>query len=58
VLVMLVRYGFRIAEVSVKMRERVHGRSSINWWRSIYYVMKVLFASCMDKIRRIERVKS
>lgn len=55
VLVILVRYGFRITEVPVKMRERAHGRSSINWWRSVYYVMKVLFASFMDKIRHVER---
>lgn len=52
VLVLLARYGFKIDEVSVQMRGRVHGQSSINWWRSAYYVLKVTFASIMDKVRR------
>ncbi len=52
VLVTLARNGFRIAEVPVRMRSRVAGRSSINWWRAIYYVFKVMFSSFMDKVRR------
>jgi len=51
VLVSLARAGFKIIEVPVQMRSRQHGVSSINWWRAIYYVVKVFFATCMEKIR-------
>lgn len=51
VLVALVTHGYCVEEVSVKMRSRTHGASSINWWRSLYYVFKVVFASVMDKFR-------
>lgn len=52
VLVALARRGFRIVEVPVRMRGRAHGRSSINWWRAIYYIVKVSFASFMDRVRK------
>lgn len=51
-LVILAIHGFRIREEKVEMRSRAHGKSSINWWRSLYYVPKVVFASFMDKMRR------
>lgn len=47
----LARKGFRISEVAVRMRPRVHGRSSITPVKSVYYMVKVAFATCMDLIR-------
>lgn len=52
VLVSLKKRGYKIKEVAVQMRSREHGQSSINWWRSIYYMGKVVFASFMDRVRR------
>ena len=36
--------GYKIKEVSVNMQEREHGSSSINMLKSIYYMIKVVFA--------------
>lgn len=36
--------GYKIKEVSVNMAEREHGSSSINAIKSIYYMVKVVFA--------------
>ena len=36
--------GYKIAEVAVNMQERQHGSSSINALKSIYYMIKVIFA--------------
>lgn len=38
------RAGLRVREVSVRMNERRHGQSSINLWRSFYYLVKVSLA--------------
>lgn len=38
------RAGLRIAEVPVRMYERAHGRSSIDLWRTLYYLVKVSLA--------------
>jgi len=35
------RHGLRLVEVPTEMRERLHGRSSITPWRSIYYILRV-----------------
>jgi glycosyltransferase involved in cell wall biosynthesis len=43
-LVMAARDGLSVAEVSVDMRDRMAGRSSITPLRSIYYMFKVLLA--------------
>ena len=47
------RAGFRIREVPVEMRERQGGKSSINLWRSIYYMIKVTLAILMSALRPI-----
>jgi glycosyltransferase involved in cell wall biosynthesis len=39
-----VRAGLRVHEVPVRMRNREHGRSSINAIRTLYYLMKVSIA--------------
>ena len=41
---MAARDGLSVAEVSVDMRDRMAGRSSITPLRSIYYMFKVLLA--------------
>ena len=47
----LVRRKFRITEVPVSMRVRSRGKSSITPIRSLYYMVKVAFASIIDVIR-------
>lgn len=39
-----VRAGLRVIEVPVEMAPRRHGRSSINAWRTLYYLLKVSLA--------------
>ncbi len=43
---------FRIKEVPVAMRQRESGRSSINMFRSVYYMVKVLLAIVIAVFRR------
>ncbi len=50
--VMVVKNRLRLKEVRVVMREREHGRSSINALRSIYYVLKVTLALFVGVFRR------
>ncbi len=50
--VMLGKAGFRIIEVPVRMRERQGGQSSITFWRSGYYMTKVLLAILMSALRK------
>jgi glycosyltransferase involved in cell wall biosynthesis len=50
--VMVVKNRLRLKEVRVTMREREHGRSSINALRSIYYVLKVTLALFVGIFRR------
>jgi len=38
------RSGLRVGEVPVRMRERLTGKSSINAWRTLYYLTKVSLA--------------
>ncbi|MFA6000992.1 MAG: glycosyltransferase family 2 protein [Thermoleophilia bacterium] len=49
-LVHMARY--RIMEVPVQMRPRAGGRSSINFFRSVYYMVKVLLALAVVASRR------
>ncbi len=51
-LVILHKLGFKIAEVPVKMSERVGGKSSITPTRSVYYMVKVLLAILIDMIKK------
>lgn len=46
------RKGFRVSEIPVIMNEREGGKSSINFHRSIYYMIKVSLAIVFDKIRK------
>jgi glycosyltransferase involved in cell wall biosynthesis len=47
----LARQDFQIREVAVKMRARAHGRSSITFLQSFYYMLKVAFAATIGLIR-------
>jgi len=50
--ILLGKNGFRISEVFTKMQERQGGKSSIFGLKSIYYIIKVIFAIFMTAIRR------
>ena len=55
-LVTLYKSGFHITEAPVNMFERAHGRSSINFTKSIYYMIKVSFAIlCAGMQRKVAR---
>jgi len=45
------RQGMRIGEVSVQMRERQSGRSSIRSLATLYYMIKVTFALLIDLLK-------
>lgn len=49
----LVRRGFRIVEIPVTMRKREGGVSSITPVRSLYYMVKVSFATVIDRVRNL-----
>lgn len=49
VLVSLSKRGFKLKEIGVEMRNRQGGSSSINWSKSIYYMLKVTMFSVIRK---------
>ena len=49
--VMLKRKDFNISEVGVRMRERIHGKSSITPLKSLYYVAKVALSIFFSYLR-------
>ncbi len=51
VLVLLHRHHIKIKEVSVEMRERQAGRSSITTMKSVYYMFKVTLAIGLEVLR-------
>ena len=51
-LVMLSRAHFRVCEVSVTMKPRQHGSSSITPLHSFYYVAKVLLSVLLEAMRK------
>jgi hypothetical protein len=50
--VMAVRYGLRIEEVPVRMRERTSGSSSLTTSISLFYTVKVVIAVFISMFRR------
>ena len=48
----IIRKGFKVEEVSVKMNERVGGVSSIRAWKNIYYMINVVLSIIMIGFRR------
>jgi len=53
-IVLLQKNGFRIAEEQVNMFERTAGTSSIRYWKSVYYMIKVSFAIICASIQKKE----
>ena len=50
--VLVHKHRLRLTEVPVAMREREHGRSSITFVRSVYYMLKVTLALLVAMCRR------
>jgi len=50
-IIMLKKNGFEICEVGVKMRERIHGKSSITPMKSLYYMVKVILSMIFSYVR-------
>ena len=48
--VKIVNSGYKVTEVPVSMNERTGGKSSINIWKSVDYMIKVSFAVILDSI--------
>lgn len=44
--------GYKIKEVPVSMNERIAGKSSIRFWKSADYMIKVCLAIILDSIRK------
>ena len=51
-ILVLSRHGLRMVEVPVQMRVRAGGRSSIDFFESIYYTIKVSLALFVGLFRR------
>lgn len=51
-IVLVFKHRLRLVEVPVKMREREHGKSSITFLRSVYYMLKVTLALLMAMVRK------
>jgi len=45
------RHRARVKEVPVKMRKRPAGNSSIRYLKTLYYMIKVTLAICLDKVK-------
>ncbi len=50
-IVLARRSGLRVVEVPVQMRKRASGHSSIRYFRTLYYMIKVTFAILLDMIK-------
>jgi len=51
VVLLLIRSGFNLAEVQVEMAQRDGGKTSIPFWRGVFYTIKVAAALILDMIR-------
>lgn len=51
----LLKLGYIIKEIPVKMHERTAGKSSIHSWKSAYYVINVLLSILVIRIRRQQK---
>lgn len=52
-LVTLHRAGFRIKELPVVVHPRIGGVSSINAWKAVYYVFRVMLAALVAAVRSL-----
>jgi len=46
------RHNARVGEIAVKMRERQGGQSSIRYFATLYYMLKVTFAILIDALKK------
>ena len=46
------KYGFKVQEVSIEMKNRMHGTSSITPLKAGYYMIKVLLAMFIDLFKK------
>jgi hypothetical protein len=51
-ILLLYRCGFTMGEIPITMQPREYGRSSITTLRSIYYMIKVVLALLIQRMRR------
>ena len=51
-IVLADKNGFRLVEVPVEMRERKSGKSSISFYGSFYYMLKVIISMLFIKMRK------
>lgn len=51
VVLLLIRSGFKLAEVPVEMAQRDSGKTSIPFWSGVFYTIKVAAALILDMIR-------
>ncbi len=49
------RFGLILVEVPVQMRKRVHGHSSIRYFKTLYYMIKVTLAILLDMLKSDNR---
>ena len=56
-MVHVIRLGKNVREIPVIMRERQGGKSSIRFFSSIYYMIKVTVAILTELMRKIDRKK-
>lgn len=54
VLFWCARNGLRVGEVAARMHERLEGKSSIRYLKTVYYMVKVTIAILLDRIRARE----
>ena len=47
----LLKQGYKVKEVSVKMHERQGGKTSINSWKNVYYMLNVIISIIILQIR-------
>lgn len=55
-IVTITNLGYKIIDVPVSMNEREGGTSSINIWKSVYYMIKVSLAIIIDSLNK-RRIK-
>ena len=49
--VVILKKGFNVSEIPVSMNERTGGKSSINIWKSVDYMIKVTLAVLLGSIK-------
>lgn len=49
-IVTVIKKGYKVSEIPVEMNKREHGRSSINFIKSIYYMIKVCLSIIISSI--------